>query len=49
MQNYHFAPKGNFLGLIFKITTRSYLREFHDYVIYFTIQQIFMHKIITFH
>ena len=37
MQNYHFAPEGDFLGLIFKITISSYLRKFHDYVIYFAI------------
>ena len=37
MQNYHFAPRGNFLGLISKITTSSYLSEFYDYIIYFII------------
>ena len=37
VQNYHFAPKGNMLDLIFKIITRSYLHEFYEYAIYTTI------------
>ena len=37
VQTYHFALRGNMLGLIYKITTGTYLRELHEYEIYFTI------------
>ena len=36
-ENYHFAFGGDFLVLISKITKVSYLHEFHEYGIYFTI------------
>ena len=49
VQNYQFAPEGNMLGLTFKITMRLYLCEFHECTIYFKIERLFTHKIMTFH
>ena len=37
VQNYHFAPNGNILGLILKITIGLYLHGFSKYAIYMTI------------
>ena len=37
LQNYHFVLRDNILSLFSKITTRSYLHEFHECAIYTTI------------